>query len=80
LCPSEKKITELEHATHVMDRRQISYISCAEVVVDAFSAPWNELAGVHAEVSTRVDYESPFAGPICDEEAAVVWGADMSHR
>jgi hypothetical protein len=57
-----------------------SAVSCTEVVVDPFLASWNELAGVHTEVGTRVDQELPFTTTLSDEEAACVCSADMCCR
>jgi hypothetical protein len=57
-----------------------SAIISTEVVVGPFFASWNEPAGVHAEVGTRVDQELPFTGPIRNEEAACCCRADVCHR
>jgi hypothetical protein len=42
-------------------------VSSAQVIVDLFLASWNKPVGVHIEVGTCVDQETPFANLVCDE-------------
>jgi hypothetical protein len=57
-----------------------SAVSRAKVVVDTLPALWNELAGEHAEVRTRVNQESLLSGFVGDEEAAGGCSADVRRR
>jgi hypothetical protein len=77
---------EIPEETQVEAKRQPSVgvdgsaVICTQVVVDPFLASRNEPAGVHTEVGTRVDQESPFTDFVRDEEAARGCGADMCRR
>ena len=55
-------------------------VSRTQVIVGTFLALRDVLAGVHAEVRTRVEQELPLADFVHYEDAACRLRADMCHR
>jgi hypothetical protein len=77
---------ELSAQSQVEAKRQPSVggdgcaVGSTEIVINAFPALWNQLAGEHAEVGAGVNAEVQLTGLVCDEKAAGGNSADVCRR